>query len=158
MFRTLALATALLVPSLATAQDAPGDIAAARRAQMSAMQLLAYHAADEGAGTDETTFYRLTEEATAIAAILAGLPALFPDGSGPADLPEGATQAAPAVWEDRDGFLAALGTAREAAEAAAFAADPAAFMAAMDDLDAACSACHAEYLAYDPFAALPGGN
>lgn len=68
---------------------------------------------------------------------------LFPEGSETG----GGTEAAPAIWEDREGFEAALAKWREAVDAA-IAADPQSLDAArpvVGEVFNACKNCHDSY-------------
>ncbi len=83
---------------------------------------------------------------TTAAAVAAAFPDFFPEGSGTGD-----TTAAPAIWEDHDGFMAEIGKLREATVAALAVAgkdgpaDADAFTGAMKPVLGTCKSCHETY-------------
>jgi cytochrome c556 len=75
------------------------------------------------------------------------LPRMFPSGTGKGET-SGATQALPAIWQDRAGFdRAATSYADATARLAALAAsnDTAGFTSQLDEVNQACSFCHSRY-------------
>lgn len=158
--RVAALALVVLPAEGLLAQDGvPGLVGQAayvdaRQALMAAMQTLGMHIDLEANDADEPTFAHLTEEAGAIVANLRAMPLLFPEGTSPADLQGIATHAAPAVWERRGRFEELSAEALAAAEAMTSAADGHELFARFEEVEAVCTACHAEFLAYDPFAGM----
>ena len=162
--RTAVAVCAALGATVAVAQQvaAPADYVIARQQLMEGMSTLMIHL-DHGvdlqaAGTlNDEQFHRLTEEAAAVASMLHTVPLLFPDGTRPDDLPEGPlSHVADAAFDDPAAFRAAAEATRDAAQALADAPDATALTAAFDATSAACTACHATYLAYDPFASVEG--
>ncbi|TNC43656.1 cytochrome c [Rubellimicrobium rubrum] len=129
-----------------------------RQSLMAAMQELGVRIDLEAQTADEATFVRLVEDAEVIAALMRSVPLLFPEGTGPHQLPGVTTHASPAIWEERDRFEVISANALAAAETLMLAPDRAALFARFEELETICTACHTEFLEYDPFEGMAGAG
>lgn len=141
----LALATALTLPNLASAENADPNIAA-RQAQMS---LQAYNLGVIGAMAQGRVAY---DAATAAAAAsnLYHLSRLDPSrmwAAGTDNMAAEHTRALPAIWDDAAGFATRYAALQAATEAMMNAAgtDLAALQGAMGALGGACGGCHQNF-------------
>jgi cytochrome c556 len=155
-WRTIAVVAILglgLSPGLAAGPDAvdPADAIAARKAAMESIErLLAQLEADKANALLSPD--QLVVSTEAIATLLDTFPLLFPTstdllGTG-ASIEGVATSADPRIWQEFEAFAALSANAARTARNSIHG-DP---DRAMDAMRATCTACHATYLYYDPFA------
>ncbi len=150
--------TISLTPERTADLTGPEAYVDARQSIMSAMQELGAHIDLEAQTADEATFVRLVEEAEVLAALMRSVPLLFPDGTGPHQLPGVTIHASPAIWDERDRFEAISADALAAAETLMLAPDRTTLFARFEELETICTACHAEFLEYDPFEGMVGAE
>lgn len=143
--------------ALDTATHAPGSpeyYVDARQGVMTGMQDLGAHI-DLGAQTAEGEAYeQLLEEAEALVGLMRTVPLLFPEGTSPEDLLGVTTHASPAIWEDAARFEALWAEAQTLAESMVLAGNGPELFDRFEKLENVCTACHAEFLSYDPFQSL----
>ena len=137
----LLLATGLLTAAVASRRDDADQLIAARQAafKLSGATFGGMKATID-AGGDVT---KLAFSARALADWAHAMPGLFPRGSD-----GGTTEALPAVWSDRTGFVGAAATYEAAARKLgdlAKAGDTAGVAAQWTVVRNACSACHDKY-------------
>ncbi len=136
---TIALAGFLL--GTQAGADGHGDTANYRSAVMSAMagHISSISAIARGRVPFES---HASGHATALGATADMIGDLFPEGSGGDD-----TDALDSIWEDAEGFAAAVAAYEDAARAMAEAggADSQGLMRAMANLGRTCSGCHDNY-------------
>lgn len=122
--------------------DAQNDVIKERQAAMksnaAAMRDLAGIMKGEAQYSDE----KVDASAATILANLEKAATLFPAGSG-----EGETRAKPEIWQDMDGFKAALDKAIDGAKAVQASTDEASFKAAFPMLGDSCGGCHEKFRA-----------
>jgi cytochrome c556 len=138
--------------------DRLADIVAARQGSMQQVDALIAELEIVVAGPEENGALRASQIAGLLASAFRAFPHLFPPASSADELAaagaEVSTSAAPAIWQDFDSFYAMAQTAGERADAIFAARTLADIGPLTEQLRESCEECHAEFLFYDPFAAM----
>lgn len=163
MFKAAIVSVALALTfggGLILAQEGTtGDVAqtiSARRGLMNQLAALQVLIEARLASPDYTP--ELYDLGQAAAASLEAFAVLLPPETnlqgGAPPVPDAATTAAPAVWDDLPAFQQMLRSAAALARTASEASDSAGFAAEWNKVAQTCAACHQTYVVYDPFGAL----
>lgn len=134
------------------------DIVAARKGLMQQIDVLMAEIEFTIAEPGEDAALRASQLAGLLSPAFRAFPHLFPDASSTEALTaagiEVQTSAAPAIWEDFETFHTMAQTARERADAIFTAQTLDEIGPLAEELRQSCEACHAQFLFYDPFAAM----
>jgi len=169
---SIALSLPLLPTSLQAQDTAPAeqpadaqrltDVVEARQGLMTQIDTLILQLEELVAGGNEDDALRASEVGGMLASAFRAFPHLFPEITSSENLTaagiDTVTSADPAIWEDFDSFYAMAHTAADRADAVFEAETIADIGPLAEQLRDSCEECHAQFLHYDPFAAMGLGT